>query len=444
MISPLLTPDGRALLESLPPYDNAQIFALSARLREAGYHPELIAAALTQSRLRERARAKFGDFAERMFFTADGLEQATRLSVAAFHAAGLRAAGAQHIIDFGCGIGADSLAFAGLGLHVSSIEMDAETAAAASENLSIFPHAQVIEADGLTLDLHTLGADALWLDPARRTTDAGGSPGTIPPNHAEGTSQSAHHSGSEHRSSSAPRSSSGRILHPELWTPPLSHALDLAHQFPCAGIKVAPGIDYQHLPSDTRVEWVSVNGSLVEAIIWCGTAATIPGRCALIIDKDEQAYRLSTLHGDPATPPDHVAPRELARYIYEPDPAVIRAGGIRTLCRDFQLAPVASAIAYLTGDQPLSSPFFRGFEVIDVLPVDVARLRKRLQSEDVGRVEIKKRGIDLDPEVLRKKLRLRAKGTQEMTLIISPTISGQRRAILARRLPTSCTDLGTL
>ena len=84
-LSRLLAPDGWALLSALPPYDEARALALSTRLHAEGIDPELVAAALTQSRLRAKGRAKFGDFADGMLFTATGLEQATRLEVAAHH-----------------------------------------------------------------------------------------------------------------------------------------------------------------------------------------------------------------------------------------------------------------------------------------------------------------------------------------------------------------------
>src|SRR5665647_2912976 len=88
-LSQLLSPTGWALLGALPPYDDKKALALSERLHREGLDPRLVAGALTQSRLRARARAKFADFADGMLFTAAGLEQATRLSVGARHAAGV-------------------------------------------------------------------------------------------------------------------------------------------------------------------------------------------------------------------------------------------------------------------------------------------------------------------------------------------------------------------
>ena len=85
-IAPLLNPEGWELLASLGPYREDEAFRLNASLRKAGHSPELVSAALTQSRLRTKAEAKFGEFARQMIFTQAGLEQATRLTVAARHA----------------------------------------------------------------------------------------------------------------------------------------------------------------------------------------------------------------------------------------------------------------------------------------------------------------------------------------------------------------------
>ena len=97
----LLSRDGWALLESLPPYDEDAALGLATSLRGQGLDPRLVAAAMTQSRLRARGRAKFGEFASMMLFTRAGLEQATRLAVAARHAQRYAAAGATHVADLG-------------------------------------------------------------------------------------------------------------------------------------------------------------------------------------------------------------------------------------------------------------------------------------------------------------------------------------------------------
>ena len=382
-----------SLLASLPPYDKKQVFSLTAKLRDQGYAPELVAAALTQSRLRQKAHEKFGDFADGMLFTAAGLEQATRLQVAGHHADRLRRAGARHVIDLGCGIGADSLAFAALGLGVTAIERDHETAQVAAFNLRAFPEARVIEADALAMDLAELSGDALWLDPARRANGR-------------------------------------RLNDPEEWQPKLSDAIALARRFPTAGIKVAPGITYEHLPDDAHVQWISADRELIEAVVWLGGAAPEPGRSALVL-RGGKALAFHSESGSPTTPVVPVAPKELGPYIYEPDSAVIRAGGISRLASELDLAPVSDEIAYLSGGH-VESELLSAFRVREVLPMDAKAAKKVLQSEGIGQLEIKKRGTDVTPEEFRRKLGLKKAKGASAVLILTP-ILGRHRAVLATR-----------
>src|SRR6478752_9718717 len=175
-IAPLLNPEGWELLASLGPYREEEAFRLNASLRKAGHSPELVSAALTQSRLRTKAEAKFGEFARQMIFTRAGLEQATRLNVAARHAQRFAEAGIAHVADLGCGLGADSMALASLDIRVAAVEMDETTAACATMNLIPFRNATVVHADATALPLE--GIDGVWLDPARRTTSTSGTNGS--------------------------------------------------------------------------------------------------------------------------------------------------------------------------------------------------------------------------------------------------------------------------
>ncbi|WP_165496118.1 class I SAM-dependent methyltransferase [Arcanobacterium bovis] len=395
-IKDLLSGRGAELLESLPPYSETSIFGLTEQLRKAGHEPHLISEALTQSRLRAKAQAKFGDFSSGLYFTPAGLEQATRLNVAAFHAQRFREeAQSQHVLDFGCGIGADSIAFAGLNLNVTAVEMDDDAAAAASANLRYFPGARVIHADGNSLDLASLGTDALWVDPARRQ---GGK----------------------------------RIKDPEQWYPALSSAIAMAAEFASAGIKIAPGIDYTVLPRKSHVQWISVDGDLVEAVVWLGDAAPQAGRSALIL-KDGRSHVFDSGSSDPRLPAIELEPKELGDYIFEPDPAIIRSGSIMALADQHKISPVSSRIAYLTGDDEILSPFVSTFKVECVCDLNPKVLRKTLAEKGIGRVEIKKRGTDILPEELRKKLKLDPKQPHAATIIATPLL-GKHRAVISTRI----------
>src|SRR6185312_12875650 len=137
----LLSADGLRLLDSLPQYTSAtDVLRTVSELRAAGHSPGLVASVLSQSKLRARASGKFGPFAERMLFTEAGLEQATRLRVAALHAGRFQTAGLRRVADLGCGIGADALAMAALDLEVTAVEIDEVTAAIAAYNLAPWPN----------------------------------------------------------------------------------------------------------------------------------------------------------------------------------------------------------------------------------------------------------------------------------------------------------------
>ncbi len=166
-LAALRTPAGLAALAAAAAAGTADPLTAASRLRSAGHDPELAAAALTQVRLRERAATKFGADAASMFFTPNGVEQATRAVVAARRAA--RFAGAERVADLCCGIGADLVAFARAGLDVTGVDADPLTAAVARLNvaaLGLGGLARVVEADATTFDL--TGYDAAFCDPARR------------------------------------------------------------------------------------------------------------------------------------------------------------------------------------------------------------------------------------------------------------------------------------
>ncbi len=165
----LLSVEGLRLLDDLPPVRERRRRRANRRrpAPRRATPPGLVAAVLSQSKLRSRARAKFGPFADRMLFTEAGLEQATRLSVAAQHAGRFQRAGLNWIADLGCGIGADALAIAALELEVTAVERDEVTAALAAYNLAPWSNARVEH--GTAEDADLAGVDGVYLDPARRS-----------------------------------------------------------------------------------------------------------------------------------------------------------------------------------------------------------------------------------------------------------------------------------
>lgn len=383
----LLTPDGLRLLNSLPAWNSADDVVRSvADLRKAGHSPVLVAAVLHQSRLRAKAVAKFGPFAERMLFTSAGLEQATRLSVAALHAGRFRDAGLTRVADLGSGIGADALAMAAIDLEVTAVELDEVTAALAAYNLAPWSNATVVHDDATSFDLN--GFDGAWLDPARR-------------------------------------SATKRLNDPADWTPSLNFAFGLADTLP-VGVKLGPGIDRDLIPAGCEAQWVSVDHDVVELAVWFGPLAREGvGRAALVLTRDGNVEL--TARGDS----DDVETGQLGAFVYEPDGAVIRARLIGDLGRTLGAHMLDRRIAYLTSNDAVATPFASCFRVIERFAFDEKLLKKELAARDIGVLEIKKRGVDIDPAVLRTRLALR--GAASATLIVT-RIGEKRVALLAERV----------
>lgn len=387
----LLSPEGLRLLDSLPPAGSkSDVVRTVGRLRQAGHSPALVTAVLTQWRLREQAAGKFGDFAARMLFTRAGLEQATRLSVAARHAGRFAGTGAQRIADLGCGIGGDAMAMAAIELDVTAVEIDEVTAAIASYNLAPFPNARVVNTDATGFDLADI--DAVFVDPARRT-----------PGHSD----------------------TRRIADPADYSPGLGF-VDALSATRAVGVKLGPGLDRSLIPAGVEAQWVSVDGSVVELGLWYGVLGR-PGvrRAALLLGSGGSAELTASADSvdEPAGP--------LGDYLYEPDGAVIRARLIGDLARRLDARMLSEGIAYLTADAHVPTPFATAFRVLETLPSKEQELKRALRERGIGTLEIKKRGVETDPAALRRRLGLR--GDRSATIVLT-RVQGRHRTLLVERV----------
>ena len=421
----LLSAEGLRLLDSLPPYTSkTDVLRTVSELRAAGHSPGLVASVLSQSKLRARASTKFGPFAERMLFTEAGLEQATRLRVAALHAGRFQAAGLGRVADLGCGIGADALALAALDIDVTAVEIDAVTAAITAYNLAPWPNATVVNAD-VARFRPGAGADdsvgATTNDGAADTDQSATSDATIDAiaNTFDGVYLDPARRASGHQHSS-------RLTNPADFSPSLDFAFALGERLP-TGIKLGPGVDRELIPSDAEAQWVSVDHEVVELGVWFGAVAR-PGirRAALVLGSHGSAE----LTG-PADSED-VETGGMGEYLYEPDGAVIRARLIGTLGRQLGASMLSDGIAYLSSTSAVETPFASCFRVLESFPFDEKLLRKELAARKVGTLEIKKRGVAVDPAHLRKKLTPR--GPESATLIVT-RVAGKHVALLAERVP---------
>lgn len=399
---------------------------MNARLRKQGCSADTVAAVLTQLRLRRDARSKFGDFASAMLFTSEGLQQSTRLPVAVGHAQRFREAGLQHVADLGCGLGADALAMASAGIEVTAVEADEATAAAATVNLMPFPEAQVVHttAEDFAAEHHLLPSAGggstpagwgLWLDPARR--------------HASRAEKPA------------------RIWDPEAFSPPLSFVTALAATGIPLGVKLGPGIPHDLVPDDCEAQWVSIDGELVEVVLWFNALARPRVRrsaTALVSSAaDKQSVTAVELTSSaefgqgPAPAP--AGRQGLRGVLCEPDPAVIRAGLVADLAQGLGGRLLDEHIAYFCTDAPIQGRLgglARGYRVLEVMNYSPKALKRWCSDQQVTSLEIKKRGVDVVPETLRKQvLPKRTAGPKRHATLVITRIEDERVAAVVEPLP---------
>ncbi|GGL73003.1 THUMP-like domain-containing protein [Modestobacter marinus] len=366
----LATPAGAAALTRARELlaDRADAVTALTRLRaEVGV--ELAGPAWGIARQRERARPVFGADADRFLFTADALEQAGRPVLADRRAARLLAGGARSVVDLGCAAGTDTIALARAGAAVVAVDLDPvareltrlNTAAAGLGGVEVRA-ADAVDLVAAATGGRVAGCDAAVLDPARR---AGGR----------------------------------RQLDPDRWSPPWSTVQALLDAAPTCVVKVAPGLDHDRVPAGVEAEWVSMGGSIVEALLW-GRAPSRAWRRATVVGRDGVLRELTadTDSGD-------AAPGPVRGWLHEPDPAVIRSGLVALAAAELDATLVDPTIAYLTSDAAADSPWVSSYAVTEVLPFNLKKLKALLRARGVGRVVVKKRGSPIEPETLARQLR---------------------------------------
>jgi hypothetical protein len=354
----------------------ADIAAVRARFGDRA--PVLVETTL----LRRRAGDKLGELGpdfqvSNWLFTDEALQQATAAPVALRRAGRLAGSDGRDVADVvvhdaTCSIGTELAALHRSGVRAVGSDIDPLRLAMARHNLGAA--ADLCRADAL----HPVTRDAVVVvDPARRLG---------------GRRRSRL---DEHR-------------------PTLAELID-AYRGRDLVVKCAPGIDFgqvRRLGFDGEIEVTSYQGSVREACLWSAGLAQ-PGvrRRASVLDRGEEITD---------TEPDECPVRPAGRWIVDPDGAVVRAGLVRHYGARHGLWQLDPDIAYLSGDRLPSG--VRGFEVLEQLAFDERRLRQALSALDCGALEILVRGVRVDPDALRR--RLRPRGDRPLSVVITRIGSG--------------------
>lgn len=380
----LTTEAGRVLLADVAGVPRPGPAELTRWRRRAS--AEFVAAALRLAEGHRRGAVKFAR-AGAMWFDPTGLEQATAEPVARHKA---RRFAAATVLDLCAGIGGDTLALASAARRVIAVDRDPGMCRRALWNAGVYEVADRVAPVCARAETFPLAPGALvHVDPDRRAR-------------------------------AAPRA---RSLHG--YVPGLEFLCALPRSARGGAVKLGPASDFDaHFTGPAfEVELVSLAGECKEATVWFGGLVTCRRRATTL----PAGFSWTDRDGPEGV---HAAPAPVGPWVFDPDPALVRAGLLDAFAVTHGLHRVAEGVGLLTGTERIASAFLTAFEVQHVLPLDLKRLRRLVADQGLGPLEIKPRGLDLLPETLRAQLRL--EGTRPATLLLVGG-PGRARAILARR-----------
>ncbi|WP_040860098.1 class I SAM-dependent methyltransferase [Nocardia niigatensis] len=405
-IAYLASPAGAAALAEVGDFALTPASLLKDLERIRRTHGDHAPALVETVRLRRRATAKL-DHAQDWLFTDDALQQATPSAVARHRAQ--RLAG-RTVHDVTCSIGAELAALAEVCPAVIGSDLDDVRLAIARHNLGVPPVNS--RSDGETIHRGDAGAG----HGGGVSSTLGGVP-TAAPVRAEARNvvlvkadALAPCSSAEVVIADPARRADGRRTHdPAKLQPPLPDLL-AAYAGRDLAVKCAPGLDFDKLAWAGEIEVVSLDGAVREACLWSpGLAEPGVTRRATVLSSTAGPWTLTDAD------PDDIPQREPGEWIIDPDGAVVRAGLVRHYAAKHGLWQLDPRIAYLTGAKVPEG--VRGFRILDRMEFREKPLRAELHRRDCGPLEILTRGVDIDPDALRN--RIKPRGSQPYTLVVT-------------------------
>jgi SAM-dependent methyltransferase len=358
----------------------------------------LRAMVLSVSQAVRRAGARYQNcraFGHRLLFTEELLAQASSPDIALHHALGLSGGS---ITDLGCGAGVDSIAFASMGARVTAVERNPVNLTFAHANAKICGLSDRIEFHQADAAEFPVATDFVFADPARRTET-----GTRVSRHAD------------------------------QYSPPLSVLVEKIKQVRGGCLKLSPLLPDEMLMSlGGRVEFLSENRECKEACVWFGEAGGQVGK---------KPFSAHFINSDFKIVPEEISVtvRPVGLWVYEPDPAVIRVGGVANAATMLDAGLVSAEDVYLTSDTlHHRSPLARAYQVVASMPFNRKEVAAYVRKAGYGRVVVKKRRARMEPEAVLAEIKASNRGPDpEIVLILIREARGHIAVFCTRSLAES-------
>jgi hypothetical protein len=378
----LVSPRGRVALASLREgLALLPLHAMASELRKA-FPPEEASALAEQVDLRAGACEKLGDEAAAMLFSRHGLEMMTHSVVAERRAKRLARLGLP-VVDLTCGLGGDLRAVVATGVKSVGLEMDKAAVLLAAANV---PLASIVRGDATSPPLR-IGESAVIIDPSRR-------------------------------------GAAGRRFDPNAFVPDWNACLALLGEARAGVLKTAPGLDHAHIPVGAEAEFVQLGRGMRECAIWLGGDAEPGLKRAVLLPASAELTS-----ADPAADAATAGPEA---FLFDPESCVTRAGLVLQLGHLLGGRMMDGQVAYLTGPVPGLHPMAACFELLEIVPFSIARLRGALRAGRWKPSEIRRRAFPIEPDELR---RLLGPLEGDGVTLLCTTIARQRTVFIARKVP---------
>jgi len=323
----------------------------------------------SQIRIQQKNKRKFSEV-EKYLFTEKGAQQASSTILAKYHAEKFKKF--HTFADLCCGAGMDLIQIARDKKQVYAVDIDEETLLTARYN-SQQEGLNNIEFQKQPAEDFCKPVEAIFADPDRR-------PG------------------------------SKRKIQKDDIQPTLEQLLHLWKITENIAIKLSPAMNYKNLnlEIDHTLEFISENGTLKEMLLCLGQLAT-PGseRIAIILPQKIELNNQNV----------QIGVSEIKRYIFEPDPAIIRAGLVQECGAEIGYQLIDGKLALLSGNELVKSEFGKSFEVITMKSYNLKQLQKYCRENEIGELVIKTRGFSEKVEDFRKKLKLKGKNKETLFII---------------------------
>lgn len=342
---------------------------------------------------RTRGRDKFPR-AAKMRFTRDGLAMASGKAVAEYRTWKIRnqLGTVKKVLDVGAGIGGDTIAMA-LRWKVVSVENSQEMVEILKHNIGVYgvtDNVALVEED-ITRIIHedsfkdsVKDIDVIFFDPSRR-------------------------------------SQQGRTVKTEEYIPPLDFVLELLELCTNLCVKISPGTDIQRIKYDCDIEVVSNRNSTKEVVLWFGELKQNPDENLIMATKLPEKITLVRDKTKRATITD------VGDYIYEPDPAFIKAWLVDTIADKYNVTRIHPTIPYLTGDKIEKNPLLKAYKVLTVVPNKPETINDELKRLNIGRIDFKARGVNVDMKNIHRTIR--GKGKRK-GLVILTRVNEMEKAVI--------------